>query len=131
MTASPTIGTMIAALLGPALIAIGLAILLNRRTFESTLREAADNKGLILIVGVIAIAIGATIIRLHNVWLLDWPLLITLTGWLSLAGGFFRIVWPDRAAELARRVAGSETALNVMAIIALFLGASLVNIGFF
>ena len=131
MTHTPTIGIMVAALLGPMLIAIALAVLLNRATFEKTLREAADNQGLIFVAGIIAVGLGATIVKLHNVWVMDWPVLVTLTGWLSLAAGFFRMIWPDLAASLADRFLESEVALNIMAIIAFFLGATLVNIGFF
>ncbi len=131
MTGTPAIGTLIAAILGPMLMAIALAVLLNRSTFEKTLREAADNRGLVFIAGIITVGIGATIVKLHNVWVMDWPVLVTLTGWLALAAGFFRMIWPNLAAGLAQRVVGNEVAINIMAIAAFVVGASLINIGYF
>jgi hypothetical protein len=126
-----TVPVITAAVLGPILLAIAFAVLLNRATFQKTMLEAAENQGLIFIAGIIAVGIGATIIKLHNVWVLDWPLLVTLTGWLSLAAGFFRMIWPNLAAELAHRFLAHEVAMNVMAIVAFILGATLVNVGFF
>lgn len=126
-----TIPTMTAAIVGPYLLAVALAILLNGRVFRAMLADIADDTGLIFFAGLIAVAIGATLIKLHNVWVWDWPVLVTLLGWLALIGGFFRIIWPDKAAAMARAVTGNEVAMNVMAIAAFVVGATLVDVGYF
>ena len=131
MPHSAAIGTFVAALLGPMMLAIALAIFLNRATFKTMMKDAAADHGLIFIAGIIAILAGATIIKLHNVWVMDWPVIVTLAGWLSLAAGFFRMIWPNLAAGLARQVMEHDTAINVMALVSGVLGAVLVYIGFF
>jgi len=120
-----------AALIGPYLIAVGLAILINGKAFRAMLAEVSDDRGLIFFAGLIALAIGATLIKLHNVWVLDWPVLVTILGWLSLIGGFFRIIWPEAAAALARRFSTNEVAMNVLALVSVLAGATLINFGFF
>lgn len=125
-----SVAEFVAALLGPCLIAVALAILVNGRAFRALLAEVAQDRGIVFLAGLIAIAIGASLVKLHNVWVLDWPLLVTLFGWAALTGGFVRVIWPEVAAGMARRFAGSETAINVVAVFGLFVGAALVNFGF-
>jgi len=38
---------------------------------------------------------GLSIVRVHNRWMLGWPLLIILVGWLGAIGGSFRMFVPD------------------------------------
>jgi len=34
---------------------------------------------------------GLAIVRAHNHWVLDWTVLVTLSGWFALALGLFRM----------------------------------------
>jgi hypothetical protein len=63
---------------------------------------------------------GLSIVNTHNVWLLGWPVIVTLFGWALVLGGAVRIVAPgavDRVggAMMERpwmtRVAGAVWAL--------------------
>lgn len=126
-----SVAVITAALLGPYLVAVALAILINGPAFRAMLEQAAENRPFIFFAGLVALAIGTTLIKLHNVWVWDWPVLVTILGWSSLAGGFFRIIWPDAATAMARRALGYPRAMNVMAIIALVAGAALIQVGYF
>jgi membrane-associated PAP2 superfamily phosphatase len=55
---------------------------------------------------------GLAIVRAHNRWASDWTVLVTLSGWLSLALGLFRMF----AAGLYQRGAAntSRTVLIVL-----------------
>ena len=37
---------------------------------------------------------GLSIVNTHNVWVLDWTLIVTLFGWALVLGGAVRIVAP-------------------------------------
>jgi hypothetical protein len=41
--------------------------------------------------GVLMFVAGLAIVRVHNRWARDWTVLVTLTGWLSVALGLFRM----------------------------------------
>lgn len=45
--------------------------------------------------GIIALLFGAIVIGLHNHWVMEWPIIITLLGWWSLIKGFGLLVYPD------------------------------------
>jgi hypothetical protein len=38
---------------------------------------------------------GIAIVRSHNLWVLAWPVLITLTGWAGIALGLLRVFFPQ------------------------------------
>jgi hypothetical protein len=43
---------------------------------------------------------GLSMVRVHNVWVADWRIIITLAGWFSVFGGVVRMLMPDKEAEL-------------------------------
>ena len=55
---------------------------------------------------------GMALVLTHNVWTADWPLLITLLGWLGVIGGAVRIIVPQGTQEIGRRYAGEPDRLD-------------------
>jgi hypothetical protein len=49
---------------------------------------------LIYVSGVLFFIAGLSLIRIHNRWTLNWPVLITLIGWGALFLGLTRIFFP-------------------------------------
>ena len=44
--------------------------------------------------GLIALVIGMVFVLAHNIWVKDWPVLITIFGWLGLLKGVSLIFAP-------------------------------------
>jgi hypothetical protein len=114
----------LAGLMGPPLVVIGLAMLLNSDLFPAMTSQLAQNYGLVFIAGLIGLVAGLAIVRAHNVWEASWRVIITIFGWLAVVGGILRMLIPDRAAAIAGAFVDSG-ALPVGAVIALALGAVL------
>jgi hypothetical protein len=53
--------------------------------------------------GVLTFVAGLAIIRAHNRWAPDWTVLITLTGWLALLLGIFRMFAASRYQHASER----------------------------
>ncbi|MBT1705125.1 hypothetical protein [Chryseosolibacter indicus] len=64
--------------------------------------------------GVILFAAGIYIVRIHNQWAFNWTILITLTGWIGMAVGLFRMVLPE-----AKQAEGGITTLFMLSVLAL------------
>jgi len=47
--------------------------------------------------GTLLFVAGLSIVRAHNHWTADWPVLVTLTGWLVMLGGLIRMFAPVSA----------------------------------
>ena len=47
----------------------------------------------------LAIIIGLINILFHNIWEVDWRIIITLLGWIALAKGIMMFIAPQQAAK--------------------------------
>jgi len=85
----------LAKVFGLYLIIMGLFCLIRFDAMKSAADDFMKNRAFSLISGVIALIIGLLIVVAHNVWVWDWPLIITLLGYLSLLKGILRLFFPE------------------------------------
>jgi hypothetical protein len=84
----------LAKLIGPFLAVCGVALIFNADAFRAIGDEIVKSPALIYIAGVLALATGLAIVNTHNEWTADWRVAITLSGWLCVAAGVMRLVFP-------------------------------------
>jgi uncharacterized membrane protein len=85
----------LAKLIGPLLVAIGIALIFNADIFRTMAAEFFKSYALIYIAGLLALTAGLAIVNTHNEWTGDWRVVITILGWLCVIGGIVRIVFPN------------------------------------
>ncbi len=79
----------IAAVLGPALIAVTVSEIINLKIWDDVHPAVVYLNGLVLLIG------GLVIVTSHNVWRFDLSLLVTVSGWLLVVAGGFRMIFPN------------------------------------
>jgi hypothetical protein len=121
MMLSKTIGGLV----GPTLVAIAIAILLNVGSMPLIAAHVARDPALILLSGILLLVAGIAMVRAHNVWSGGWPVLVTIVGWLALLGGLARMFFPIRLAAIAAQAGTSRALLIGSAVVLLLLGAFL------
>lgn len=106
----------IAGLVGPTIVAIALSELINLRIMWANVTPSVIylNGGL-LFVG------GLAIVRAHNRWTADWPVLVTLTGWFVLFAGLIRMFAPVQAQRGAENGAAVYPGLVGLLALGIFL----------
>lgn len=109
----------IARLLGPIFVVVGVAILLKPRAFQALLREFTASPVLIYLAGFLGLLGGLALVLTHNFWVLDWRLIITLIGWITMVRALVTIFHPRQIALI-----GSNLVKNT----GVFLGAALIDI---
>ena len=70
-------------------LGVGVAFLLNLKQFKAFYNEIAQSKCFCFMGGIMSLFIGAFIISVHNFWIWDYSLIITIIGWLSFFKGFW------------------------------------------
>ena len=85
---------LLAKLMGPMLLVMGIFVAFNPAQMRRIGREFLDSDALIFLSGVITLPIGLAIVVTHNVWVGDWPVVITLFGWIAIFAGIARIALP-------------------------------------
>jgi hypothetical protein len=120
----------IAGLIGPTLVAIAAAILLNLRAFHAVAQQVSRDPGLIFMSGILLFVAGLAIVRVHNIWAGGWPVLVTIFGWFALLSGLARMLFLTQIGEFAPWI-GQNTGLIIsVAVVFLGLGALLSFMGY-
>jgi hypothetical protein len=122
--------TYIARLIGPLFLIMGLGMVVEGDTVRALSQEFLSNLSLIYLAGMLALVAGLAIVNAHNLWVADWRVLITLLGWLSIAGGIFRLLFPGKVQALGTGLVASPAAMIMGGIIVLTMGAILSFVGY-
>jgi hypothetical protein len=75
--------TYLARLIGPVLAIAGLGFLVRRAEFVGVFQDVARDQPLIFAMCVLGLLGGIALVHAHNVWAMDWRVIITLLGWWS------------------------------------------------
>ena len=78
----------IAQLVGPMVVAVTLSELFHLPLWATNLPTVTYLSGALLFLA------GVAILRIHNLWVRGWPVLVTLVGWASALGGLYRMFAP-------------------------------------
>jgi hypothetical protein len=117
-------------LAGPLLVIVGIGMLANLSIYQAMISEFLHSTALVYLSGVMTLLGGLAIVNVHNSWRAEWPLIVTILGWLMVIGGIVRIALPQVTVRLGASIYGSPAAIIVVAIIGLVIGAYLTFVGY-
>jgi len=120
----------LARLIGPVMALVGISLLMNETAFRKMAMEFLRSPALIFFSGMILMPAGLAVVLNHNVWVLNWPLIITLLGWIAVISGAMRVFAPDRALKIGKKAIASKEITTVAAAFWLVIGAVLCYFGF-
>jgi hypothetical protein len=121
----------LAKLLGPFFAVVGISVLMNADAFRAIVKELLKSPSLIFLTGLITLPAGIAIVLTHNVWVADWPVLVTLIGWLGIISGIARIVAPRDITTAGKKVATNKNFPMIGGGIWLAIGVVLCFFGYF
>ena len=70
--------------------------------------EYTEDKTVTISTGYITMLLGLMTVVAHNVWIWDWPVAITILGWITLFKGIEKIGFPDRVNKKAQMFKGGQ-----------------------
>jgi len=120
----------LARLIGPVMTLVGISLLMNEAAFRKMAMEFLRSPALIFFSGMILMPAGLAVVLSHNVWVLNWPVIITLLGWIAVISGVLRVFAPDRALKIGKKAIASKEITTVSAAFWLVIGAVLCYFGF-
>ncbi len=115
----------IAKLMGPIMLVAGFAYLLNIDRLKAMGREIMESPALLLVVGFMTLLLGLVLVNTHNIWVADWPVIITVFGWLSLISGIMRTTFPAQVVSIGNTMINNNLLLRSVSVIQIALGAYL------
>jgi len=70
--------------------------------------EYTEDKIITISTGYITFLLGLATVVAHNVWVKDWPVVVTILGWITLFKGIEKIAFPERVNKKAQMFKGGQ-----------------------
>lgn len=116
-------------LLGIIYLALGLGALIDRKLIKNTLNSLADSVGLLVVCGMMVLALGFVLVTFYNVWEWKLALAVTIIGWLCVIKGSALLLFPQRYANMAKKIAKKEWMLGAATLVIVILGLVFIYLG--
>lgn len=100
------LSTFLAQVIGSYLFFSALAMLVHQNRFKKTCNEILGNQVLLTLTGSLALIFGLVIVVEHNLWISEWPVLITLVGWVLVLKGLMKFFIPEIFVKLHKDLMG-------------------------
>jgi uncharacterized membrane protein len=120
----------IAKLVGPVYIIAGLALLYRGQAFRAVLQELIQSQVLMYVAGILGLLGGLSLVLVHNVWTLDWRLIITLMGWIMIFRALVTIFEPRRIVTIGSKFLSHSGIFFGTAVLSLIIGLVLSYFGY-
>ena len=119
------ISIFFARLWGSFFVIFGLLFIITKQLGKTI--EMTDDKAFVISTGYITLLMGLVTVILHNVWVADWRVVITILGWSTLIKGVMKIGFPEHIRKQAQRFKKKQM---FSAALIIFLGAWLLWMSF-
>ena len=116
--------------LGPIILVLSIPMILSPASFQQMARRFIADSPLVVISGILAMTAGLSIVNTHNIWVLGWPVIVTLLGWALVLGGASRIVAPRVVERVGSRMMDRPTMTRIVGAFWALLGAFLTLKGY-
>lgn len=120
---------LLAKIMGSYLFIAGIMCALRYNFFRQVVNDYFDSPALVLMGGAINIILGLLVINVHNVWEINWKIVITLMGYLMFMKGILHWFFQDIASSMASKVSQGSFYLYA-SIVMVMLGIYLAYIGY-
>ena len=104
-----------ARLWGSFFIVFGSLFIITRQLGKTI--EMTDNKAFVISTGYITFLMGLVTVILHNVWVTNWEVVITILGWSTLLKGISKIGFPELIHKQAQRFKKRQWLSSVFLIV--------------
>ncbi|MCR4338047.1 MAG: hypothetical protein NUV91_09620 [Candidatus Omnitrophica bacterium] len=126
-----TASIILAKLIGPYCLIVATGVLLNLKTYQKMIEDLIQNSALVYLSGIFALIVGLLMVQFHNIWVLDWPVAITIVGWLGVIKGVRLIVFPNSLPKAIEFYRNNTLYLVIRLILIILLGLALTLWGYF
>jgi hypothetical protein len=112
----------LANVIGWFLVIISLLLILRYELFKSVASDVMAHRGLFFIWAVIAVIFGLIMVSSHNIWIMGWPVVVTIFSWIVLVGGLMRLFFPDEVIKMGHNMLRGQAKVVTMAVLWLLIG---------
>lgn len=122
---------LLARIIGPYMLIASIGLFVSRDLYVKIIDDLRGQTMLMLTMGAFVLIMGLVLLQFHNVWTLDWRVLVTVIGWIMVIKGALAMIAPDILMKVANNYVGNPALLNIQAVLAGLFGAYMSYQGYF
>lgn len=112
----------LARVIGWYLVIVSLWVLFRHESVKSVLTDALGQRALFFFIAILTLILGLLLVMSHNLWVMGWPVIITIIGWIILITGIVRLFVPDVSSRAGHWWLRNPNYLLIAAVIYLIVG---------
>lgn len=116
--------------LGFYFLILGFGMMINVNRFRFILLNIIDDAALLFVTGVYALILGILLVVSHNVWTMDWRVIITLVGWGALLKSTLLVLYPSFIMRVSKKWLLNNPAYYITFFIVFVIGIYLIYMGY-
>jgi uncharacterized protein YjeT (DUF2065 family) len=87
---------------GVVLFVFGLSFVLNPGYWGPAFKKMMTESQQTFVLFLVVLVLGILVVRGHNLWVADWRVLVTVTGWAALLKSVIVLLFPSLLASYAK-----------------------------
>ncbi len=111
-------------------VAVGVGMLINQELYKKLFTEILDFSIMWLFGGILALVVGYLLVTFHNVWVMDWTVIITVIGWIALIKGLTILIRPNWMIDLTKAFFNIKNIMKIEGIVVTVIGLLFAFLGF-
>ena len=116
------ISFFLAKVLGWYLIISGLYLLSRQTLVRSVLKDILSQRALLFLFGLITLLLGLLLVVSHNIWVMAWPVVITVLAWITLIIGILRLFYPELIIRMGNSMLNRQYSLAISGLFSIVIG---------
>lgn len=112
----------LANIIGWYFVIIGLYLVLKHDQLKPAVKELLKNPGVFFLMATVTLILGLLLVASHNIWVMGWPVIITLIAWITLIKGLIRLFFPSVVHNIAKNMLENAMLMKIMGLIVLIIG---------
>ncbi|MCK5175544.1 MAG: hypothetical protein KAR47_19265 [Planctomycetes bacterium] len=109
---------------------IGVGMFLNQEFYKKLFLDFVESPAMMYFGGIMALIVGYLLVTFHNVWVMNWTIIITVFGWIALIKGMTILIRPNWMIDLTKAIISKEGFLRIEAVFVTILGLLFLFLGF-
>lgn len=126
----PLISLLLGRIVGVFLIIWAFFLMARRKECLDMVDKLKDNPAALYVVAIAILPVSLTIVVIHPLWAIAWPLIITIIGWSLLFSSLIYLFFPRKVILQLIEYLNKSAFYSIHSIVSLVIGIYLVVVAF-
>jgi hypothetical protein len=112
----------LATVIGWFMVIASIFLFFRHEHMKSVIDDVITHPGLFFVFALFTLILGLLMVTSHNIWLMGWPVVITLFSWLVLMSGAIRLAFPDITMKMGKSYFHHPIRMQITGVVLLIVG---------